>query len=469
MTHDLIVIGAGPAGMSAGLVGASLGLKTVVLDEQAGPGGQIYRNVTATDAKVAELLGPDYTHGRTIAAKLNRSGVERRHGVVVWDVSAELIVTGLQDDQAFQLRAPQIIAATGAMERASPMPGWTMPGVINAGAAQVALKTTGSIPSGSIVLAGGGPLLLLVACQLLDAGAKIAGVVETSPGANRWAALAHLPGAIGAPGYLAKGLRMLWRLRAAKVPWFTQATGLEVQGTERVDALRFSAGGREHVLDADVVLLHHGVIPSTQLSRLLRLQHTWNEAQLAWQPVCDSWGLTSLPGMRIAGDGAAIAGALAAEASGAIAALGAAHALGRLSAPERDQRAGALRRELRGQGRIRPFLDALYRPPQWVNCPTGETIVCRCEEVTAGKVREMAKLGCQGPNQTKFFSRCGMGPCQGRVCGSVVTQILAEELGKSPDDIGAYRIRSPLKPIPIGALASMNSLEQRGSAEKPGQ
>ena len=455
MTHDLIIIGAGPAGMSAALTAAALGLKTVLLDEQPRVGGQIYRNVTAVDPAVAELLGPDYLHGRPLAESLARSGVELRHGALVWDVARDLTVTAMQQGQSFQVHAPQLIAATGAMERASPIPGWTLPGVMNAGAAQIALKSAGSVPSGPVILAGGGPLLLLVACQLLDAGVTVAGIVETSPPGNRWAAMPHFAAALAAPAYLAKGLRMMWHLRLAGVPWFTGASQLVVDGKDRAEALRFTAGRREHRLAASVVLLHHGVVPNTQLSRLMRVAHAWDDAQLAWRPELDAWGQTSLPGLRIAGDGAFIAGALAAEAAGTVAALGAAHAMQRLTDSERDQRSGPARRALAKQQRIRPFLDALYRPPPWINMPADDTVVCRCEEVTAGRVREMAHLGCQGPNQTKFFSRCGMGPCQGRMCGLTVTQILAGELGRQPADVGAYRIRAPLKPIPLASLASL--------------
>lgn len=104
---------------------------------------------------------------------------------------------------------------------------------------------------------------------------------------------------------------------------------------------------------------------------------------------------------------------------------------------------------------IRPFLDALYRPPKWVIVPEGETIVCRCEEVTATDIRNSVALGSRGPNQTKFYNRCGMGPCQGRMCGPTVTQILADELSVSPSEIGAYQVRSPLKPITLQQMASL--------------
>jgi len=455
---DVIVIGAGPAGMAAALTAQTLGLRTLLLDEQPRPGGQIYRNVSEVQPAVGKLLGPDYLHGGALARKLQDSGVTARFGALVWDVSADGVVTGLRDGQSFQVQAPQLIAATGAIERASPTPGWTLPGVLNAGAMQIALKASASIPAGRVVLAGGGPLLLLVACQLLDAGAQLAGIVETSQADNRRQALPHLPAALGAPAYLLKGMRMMWQLRAARVPWFTQASELKVDGTARAEGVVFSSGGRSQRIAADVVLLHHGVIPNTQLSRLMRVEHVWDEVQLAWRARVDEWGQTSLPGLRVAGDGAGIAGALAAEHLGTLAAIGAAHGLGRLSDAERERNAGPARRDLSRQLRIRPFLDALYRPPQWINAPEADVVVCRCEEVTAARIREMARLGCQGPNQTKFFSRRGMGPCQGRVCGNVVTQILASELGKPAAEVGAYHIRAPLKPVPIASIVALAEL-----------
>ncbi len=459
-THDLAIIGAGPAGMSAAITAQALGLSTVVLDEQPRAGGQIYRNVTVALPTVARLLGPDYQHGASLAQRFVDCGAEVHHGAMVWDVAQDLTMMALQSGRSFAVRAPQLLVASGAMERPSPMPGWTLPGVLNAGAAQIAMKTSAQVPSGRVVLVGGGPLLLLVACQLLQAGAQVAAIVDTSPAANRRRALPHLAGALGAPALLAKGLRMLWRLRRAGVPMYTNATEVRLEGSDKVEAVSFTAKKLAHRLPADVVLLHHGVVPNTQVSRLLRVEHRWSDVQLAWHPQVDAWGQTSVAGLRLAGDGAAIAGALAAECSGAIAAIGAALALGRIDAARADQLAAPWRARLAWQTRIRPFLDALYRPPEWLTDCADETIVCRCEEVTAGQVRAMVRLGCEGPNQTKFYSRCGMGPCQGRMCGITVTQVMAQELQRTPGEVGAYRIRAPLKPIVLGSLAAL--------AEAPG-
>lgn len=462
MSHDCVIIGGGPAGISAALCSASLGLRTLMIDEQSKPGGQIYRNIEAADTVVRRLLGPDYAHGLSLVEQLAHSGVEVQRGGFVWDIAGDLTVSVSRNGRSSQIRALQVLAATGAMERASPIPGWTLPGVMNAGAAQIALKTSGSIPSGKVVLVGGGPLLLLVACQLLGAGADVVGLVETMPAANLAFAFRHLPRALLAPGYLAKGLKMLTKLRKSGVPHFKRASAVRVEGKEFATGISFESGGKPYQLNADMVLLHHGVVPNTQLGRMLRVEHTWDDEQLTWHPRVDEWGNTSMPGFRVIGDGAKISGALAAEASGKLAALDAAFSIGRISREERDQRAAPSLKALRGHRNVRPFLDALYKPPKWIGCPSDDsTIVCRCEEVTAGRIREMARLGCRGPNQTKFFSRCGMGPCQGRMCGLTVTQLLSDELGTSPANVGSYHIRAPLKPIPLSAIAGIDTSERK--------
>ncbi|MBU6439572.1 MAG: FAD-dependent oxidoreductase [Betaproteobacteria bacterium] len=460
MNLDCIVIGGGPAGMAAALGCASHGLRTALVDEQPRPGGQIYRNVGRAAPEVGRLLGKDYLRGAPLVECLERSGVQVHRGALVWDVAEDLTVSVLAEGRSLQMRAPRLLVATGALERPSPVPGWTLPRVMSAGAAQIALKTSASVPDGRVVLVGCGPLLLLVACQLLDAGAMLAGILETAPAANRREALRHLPRALAAPEYLLKGLRMVRRLRAARVPFHTGVSQVRIEGTDAASGVRFVCKGREHRLAADVVLLHHGVVPNTQLSRLLRIEHAWDEGQLAWRPVVDAWGRSSRPGVHVLGDGAGISGALAAQLAGEVAALDVACTLGRITQVQRDRLAAPWFARRRRQHSVRPFLDALYRPPAWIACPPDDTtIVCRCEEVTAGRVREMASLGCRGPNQTKFFSRCGMGPCQGRMCGLTVTQLLAQQLDLEPAEVGAYHVRSPIKPIPLSAFATMTFLD----------
>jgi NADPH-dependent 2,4-dienoyl-CoA reductase/sulfur reductase-like enzyme len=463
---DVLVIGGGPAGMAAATTAARLGLRTRLLDEQRAPGGQIYRGITTVPAALARRLGDDYTRGRKISDALAGSNAEVEFDAAVFDIDADLNVAYLRNGGAREISAGHLILATGAIERAAPLPGWTLPGVMYAGAAQLVLKTAASVPSGRVVLAGNGPLLLLVANQLADAGADVVALVETTGIADLPGAVAHLPRALGAPEYLVKGLAMMRALRRRDMRWIRGATALAISGTLHAEALQVTVDGRAEMIAADTVLLHFGVIPNTQITRLLRLEHVFDAAQAAWRPRTDRWGRSSHPRIGVAGDGAGIGGARAAEASGALAALDAAAALARMDHAERDRRGAPLMRERARQLRIRPLLDALYRPPAWIVSPADETIVCRCEEVTAGEIRAMTRLGCRGPNQTKFFSRCGMGPCQGRVCGPVVSAILGAANLLTPEEVGQYRIRPPLKPVPLSSLAALDHAADAREADE---
>lgn len=452
--HDLIVIGAGPAGMAAARTAADGGASVLVLDEQPAAGGQIYRGVLGVDARRSEILGSDYEAGRPLVQALEHPQIHYERGAVVWRVEREGRVAWTNDGAARMAMAARVLVATGAVERPIPIPGWTLPGVMTAGAAQILLKTAGVIPKDA-VLAGAGPLVYLIAQQLIDAGAPPKALVETQDMNAFLRASPHLPRALRGWKPLLKGTKMLATIRGAGVPRHTAAKGLRALGDGAVSGLRFEAGGRTHEIACETLLLHQGVVPNVQITRSLGLPHDWDAAQRCWRPRCDSWGSTEAPAIMIAGDGGGIAGAGAAALTGKLAALEMLRALGHLSESDRDARARPLRKALSVERAARPMLDALYAPPTEVLSPPDETIVCRCEEVTAGDIRGYAGLGCLGPNQTKAFGRCGMGPCQGRYCGLTVAEILAEAQGVGPEAVGYYRIRPPLKPVTLGELAQL--------------
>jgi NADPH-dependent 2,4-dienoyl-CoA reductase/sulfur reductase-like enzyme len=167
------------------------------------------------------------------------------------------------------------------------------------------------------------------------------------------------------------------------------------------------------------------------------------------------WGNTSVAGILVAGDGGGIIGARAAEHAGRIAAAEALRQLGRLDEAARDRLAEPERTGLAAQLAVRPFLDACFAPPPWVLRPADDVMVCRCEAVRAGAVREVVAQGCLGPNQAKSFLRAGMGACQGRMCGPVVSELIAEARGVGLEEVGYYRIRPPLKPVTVGELAGV--------------
>lgn len=449
---DLVIIGSGPAGMAAACEARSLGLSVVVLDEQPAAGGQIYRSIETAPVDRIEILGADYAAGRALANAFRASGVDYRGGATVWNVTSDGVVDYVTENCARTIMGKHVVLASGAMERPFPIRGWTLPGVMGAGAAQILLKSAGAMPQEPVVLAGCGPLLYLLAWQYLRAGVAISAVVDTTETSGYVRALPHLAGAILGWRDLRKGLKMLAFLRSSGIPVYSGARELAVTGSSAAEGVTFVHRGKVRTLPASLVLLHQGVVPNAQLSLSTGAEHRWNEAQLCWVPVTDQWGRLDESVLYVAGDSRGIVGALASADQGRLAALSAAAEQEAIN--DLEQRASPLHRQLERHTRIRPFLDALYRPSEAHRVPPqDDVLVCRCEEVTAGQIRGYVKLGCLGPNQTKSFGRSGMGPCQGRLCGLTVTEIIARERGVVPGKVGHYRIRPPVKPILLGDLA----------------
>lgn len=445
---DLVIVGSGPAGMAAACEACALGLSVVLLDEQTTIGGQIYRNLEDAPADRIAMLGKDYEGGRSLAAAFRNSGARHLRGAVVWNVGLDGTVDYIEGGRSQQVAGKHVVLASGAMERPFPIPGWTLPGVMGAGAAQILLKGSGALPNGPVVLAGCGPLLYLLAWQYLRAGAKIEALVDTTGLSAYLRAAPHALGALKGWRDLAKGLKLLSALRSHGVRVFAGASELAISGEKRAESLSFKHRGRAVLIPASLLLLHQGIVPNTQLSWSTGAKHRWDEDQLCWIPDTDPWGRIGDTGLYVAGDSRGIVGAQASAVQGRLAAL----AIGeRLGATMDAARCAALQSQLKRHTHIRPFLDALYRPTDENRIPQNpDVVVCWCEEVTAGQLRRYVELGCLGPNQTKAFGRCGMGPCQGRFCGLTVTEIIARARGTAPAEVGYYRIRPPIKPVMLG-------------------
>lgn len=457
---DLAVIGAGPAGLAASAAAAKAGLEVVLIDDQPAIGGQIYRGIGRADTERERVLGADYTSGKHLTEKLARMSVRHLDGASVWQITKEPTLYYTREGKGAELNAKHLIIATGAIERPMPFPGWTRPSVMSAGAGQTLLKSSALVPSGRLVLAGSGPLLLLLAAQYLRAGVKIDALVETTPGSNFRRALPHLPAALGNAGLLGKGVKLLQEIREHGVRHFKGASTLVARGHDAINEFSFRSKDRDHVLPSDLLLIHQGVVPNVQITRALGLPHDWHARQRCWHPRLGPFGRTEIDTISMAGDGGGIGGAPVAEHQGRLAGLDAAHRIGAIGQHEFERACTPVRRNLKRATRARPFVDALYAPANEFLSPSDETIVCRCEEVTAGNVRDYVRMGCLGPNQTKAFGRPGMGPCQGRFCGLTVSEIIADTRGLPVSDIGYYRIRFPVKPVTLGELAATAFAEE---------
>jgi len=220
---DVVVVGAGPAGMSAATRAARAGLKTVLLDEQNATGGQIYRAIGRASARRKEILGSDYTAGAAIANAFAASGARLVTNASVWQVTRERSIHYLKDGKVGCFDAQRVILASGALERPFPIPGWTLPGVLTAGAAQILLKSAGEVPAAAPVLAGCGPLLYLLGWQYVRAGVPIRALVDTTRNEDRWRAKHHMLSALRAWPFISKGLQLIRTLRDAGVPMFEAA------------------------------------------------------------------------------------------------------------------------------------------------------------------------------------------------------------------------------------------------------
>ncbi|NTA50003.1 FAD-dependent oxidoreductase [Agrobacterium tumefaciens] len=456
MKYDVVVIGAGPAGMAASVQLRRKGLSVAVVDEQPSPGGQIWRGVERNSASpIYQALGSDYQKGRELVDEFRESGTDYCPNTQLWQIEEgwNLFVTAGGKARAISARA--VLLATGAQERPVPFPGWTLPGVMTVGAAQILLKSGEMLPQGKVWIAGAGPLPLLYATQLLNLGGTITGYIDTSrrPGLS---ALSKLPQAWRDTGSLFKGLGWMRELRR-KVRIIRNVENFQVEGTDKLEHVVWQCRGGLDRAAADVLLVHEGVVPRIHESLALGCEHHWNSQQGYYAPKVDRWGETSRKSLFVAGDATGIGGWSAAVVSGEIAALGILQRLGTSADFEK------LRRDAELDGRaaralaLRPFLDTLYAPP----CEklADDVIVCRCEEVTAGAIRAVAKGNPADPNVVKGATRCGMGPCQGRQCGYTVQSLLAEVHGIPASKVSYFNIRPPLKPVTIGEIAALDPIE----------
>ncbi len=436
------MIGAGPAGTHAAMAATAAGVDCLVIDEAKAAGGQVYRAPAVRRSKPK----PEIVEGDRLRNMLQQSGARLAFGRRVWLVEPGFIIHTTGRDGPERIEAGRLILATGTTERVIPFPGWTTPGVIGLAAATILLKAEATLPGKRTLVAGRGPLLAAVAAGILELGGEVVAVLDQSP---RTCWLKALPKLASRPDLLRRGVGWWARLRRAGVPIRHGDGVVEVTADRGALLAKTKAGD---AITSDAVAVGHGLTPSTEITRLLGARHRFAAERGGWVPALDAVGRTSVEGLMACGDGAGIRGAAAAASAGKLAGLAAAHDLGHLDRAGFDAQASSTQTALARAARFGEAMAAMTAPrDDDIEALGAETIICRCEDVTREKIDAAIDAGASTIDQLKAWTRAGMGPCQGRLCGEAVAALLADHVG-GREQVGLWRGRAPIRPVPVADL-----------------
>ncbi|MGH9772709.1 MAG: FAD-dependent oxidoreductase, partial [Candidatus Acidiferrales bacterium] len=409
--YDAVVVGGGPAGLAAANCAAECGLRVALVDDNPELGGQIWRASTGGDRKRSSVP----------------SGVEVFRQTRVFHLGGPGVLLAEDEERLWHFGYRKLILATGARERFLPFPGWTLPNVMGAGGLQALVKSGLPIAGKRVVVAGSGPLLLAVGAYLRKCGGKHGAEIPLiCEQASRSCLLRFGAGLIAYPGKIAQGLALHREL--AGVRFAANSWPVAAEGCERLEAVLISRKGKIERIACDYLACGFHLVPNTELAALLGCQIREGCVRV------DEFQQTSIAEVFCVGEPAGIGGLEKSVLEGRIAGLSAAgqhDAAKRLFAARRKQHRFARRLD-----------DAFHLRSELKRLPNAETIVCRCEDVTYGRLREHACW-----RAAKLHTRCGMGPCQGRICGPAVQFLF----GWRPDSV-----RPPIFPARFESLAGIS-------------
>jgi hydrogen cyanide synthase HcnB len=460
----LVVIGGGPAGIAAATEAARAGVRCLVVDEAPTLGGQIYRQLPREfKVRTARRLGRDYRRGARLRAAFAQVAdrVEVRSATCVLDIEdGPTVVAASPEGGTQRLAAERVVLATGAYDRPVPFPGWTLPGVLTAGGAQTLMKSMRVKPGDRALVAGTGPLLMVVANQLHHAGVKVVAVLEAGRSAFRAGMVAK---AWRHRGLLTDGARYRLGLLEAGIPIKYNHTVFQAHGTSVLRSVTYGPvsssdwqpdQARQQRVDVDLLVVGFGFVPSTELCELAGCRTQYVPRLGGWVPVRDAMMRTTVDGIFAAGDGSGVAGVIVAVEEGRVAGITAAEEAGVLSSAEAHHRRREPLRRLRSLVGVRAALDEISTVrPGLSQLATDRTVVCRCEEVTKAEVTAAMQEGARDLQSVKLLCRLGMGACQGRNCAPSMASLLSAETGRSAAEAGRINPRPPVRPVTMATLA----------------
>lgn len=472
--YHVIVVGSGLAGLAAADILSRHGLQILVIDDNAHIGGQLLRKLPHTLSR-DKKFEPDRfkRQGARLTAPLQKGKVKVFNGAQVLGIYPELILL-VEDSSGHvaEYRSDAIILATGARERQLPFKGWTLPGVMSTGAAQVLMKSSGILPGRKTLIGGCGPLMLVLAAEILASQGEVQAVLDHSPAAMKLKALTAGP-AIWPK--LLEGAVYLVQLAAARIPMQQGVRIVEAKGRRHLEgvvvALVDTNGcivqGTEKNYPTNTLAIGYGFSPNIELPQQAGCSVSYAVDKGGWYVDVDASMATSETDIYAVGETTGIAGAGKSLVEGRIAAWDILYRQGRMDWQSYENQTRLLVRQRRQQIRYGRFLNQLCRlEPDYYEDIPDETIICRCEEISMGEIRRQLNNDFKTMNGIKKATRCGMGNCQGRICGPILFDILSAHTHQSPKAIGCSSARAPVKAVTLGALAKMTTNISQSDGDK---
>ena len=459
---DLVIIGGGPAGIAAASTAASQGLEVALIDERPTLGGQIYKRVgPGFKVKKASEVGKDYYLGEKLIAELDNLKVDIYFETLVATIEQSEVVVIQNGKSAERLSFRKLLISPGAYDRPVVFPGWTLPGVITAGAAQSLVKTQRVAPGSRIFFAGSGPLALAFPAQLSGYGANIVGIIEAAPRPGILKSIRIALSVLGNFDLLRDAAKYQLHLISNRIPMNYRRIIVSANGKNRVESVTHAKvdknwqviPGTEKTVEVDALCIGYGFFPSVELFRLLGCELGYEESRGGTVVKLDEWGATSVANVFGAGDGTGISGSYVAIARGRLAALKIAAELGKISESSLPKLAAGFRKILNRRVRFQSAINNAYEIKSGIyDLANEKTIICRCESVTLESILPVLESTID-PSVVKAYTRVGMGMCQGRNCQRQISALIAEKAKISISQITQATPRFPTKPISLGQIA----------------
>ncbi len=461
---DLVIIGGGPAGITAATEAARMGASVALIDENENLGGKVF-GPTGSVSKGSASDKIEKNLRRQILKDFDRvkNKISLYLNTEVWDIVDQRLVLLYSKSgsagQVNRIKGDKLIISVGAFEKAIPFPGWTLPGVFSVGGLNTLVKK-GILPGERFLLAGTGPLQLVLANHLINAGAGLSAIVNATSLKDIAASAFPLFASID---YLKirSGFDYLRNIKRHNIPIYRSHIISKVYGTSGVEKAKIvkvdrswnPIGGTEKEIRVDSVAYGFGLIPCTELTRLCGCKHIYDERLGYWRVELNNKMETTVPGIFAAGDSLTIKGYSAAIEEGRVAALEACTQLDLVDRREADRLLRPSLRKLKRFNRFGQIMDAISTPrPGIYNILSDGTVVCRCEEVSVQDVISAVADGARDVNDIKRRTRLGMGHCQGRFCGQVINELMWRLTGVRKQR-KIFTPRTPAKPVPFGCLA----------------